>query len=147
MMHLSSSQEFQPATLGSKFEKQQEKMHGGKLASSEAYSVLSCVLLQIVYIVKPPIKRLPNSFQYNYVQQSTTQKSHLANATPTTISADQHITMCSRKLQSTSPSLHQPKEMGKAEASQKFYSIDCNSQAPSSQCQVVRGKDIVTGDN
>ena len=39
MMRLSSSREFQPATLGSKFEKQREKTHGGKSASSEAYSV------------------------------------------------------------------------------------------------------------
>ena len=37
--------------------------------------------------------------------------------------------------------------MGKAEASQKFYSIEYNSQAPSSQHQVVREKDTVTGDN
>ena len=39
MMCLPSSQEFQPATLGSKFEKQREKTLGGKSASSEAYSV------------------------------------------------------------------------------------------------------------
>ena len=33
--------------------------------------------------------------------------------------------------------------MEKAEASQKFYSIDCNSRAPSSQRQVAREKDTV----
>ena len=37
--------------------------------------------------------------------------------------------------------------MEKAEASQKFYSIDCNSRAPSSQRQVAREKDTVTEDN
>ena len=41
MMRLSSCQEFQLATLGSKFEKQREKTHGGKSASNEAYSVSS----------------------------------------------------------------------------------------------------------
>ena len=80
-------------------------------------------------------------------QQSTTQKSHLANASSTTIPVDQHITMNSRRLQSTSPSLQQPKEMEKAKASQKFYSIAYNSRTPSSQCQVVREKDFVTRDN
>ena len=55
--------------------------------------------------------------------------------------------MSSRRLQSTSPSLHQPKEMGKAEASQKFYSIDYNSQAPSLQHQFFKEKDTVTRDN
>ena len=75
MMRLSSSQEFQPATLGSKFEKQREKTHGGKSASSEAYTLfLSCVTLPIVYKVKPPIKRLPNSFQYNH--SSHLRRSH-----------------------------------------------------------------------
>ena len=65
------------------------------------------------------------------------------------ISADQHITMSSRRLRSTSPSLHQPKELEEAEASQKFYSIDhdYNSQVPSSQHQIVREKNTVTGDN
>ena len=101
--------------------------------------------LPVVYKVKPAIKRLPNSFQYNHSSQLHGRKSHLANATPTTISADQHITMSSQRLQSTSPSLHQPKEMEKAETSQKF-SIDYNLQAPSSH-QVVREKNYVTGDN
>ena len=41
MMHLSSSQEFQLATLGSKFEKQRDKTHGGKLASSDTYTLVS----------------------------------------------------------------------------------------------------------
>ena len=148
MMHLSSSQEFQPATLGSKFEKQREKTHGGKLASSEAYSVsIMCDTSNCIQSQAPnqeASQQLPVQ-----PQQSSTQKSHPANATPTTISADQHITMSSRRLRSTSPSLHQPKELEKAEASQKFYSIDhdYNSRAPSSQHQIVREKNTVTGDN
>ena len=55
--------------------------------------------------------------------------------------------MSSQRLQSASPSLHHPKEMEKAEASQKFYSIDYNSRAPSSQRQVFWEKDTVTGNN
>ena len=145
MTHLSSSQEFQLATLGSKFEKQREKTHGGKSASSEAYSVsITCDTSNCVHS-QAPYQKASQQLPIR-LQQSATQKSHLANATPTTISADQHITMSSLRLQSTSP-LHHPKEMGKAEASQKFYSIDYNSQAPSSQRQVVREKDTVTGDN
>ena len=146
MMHLSSSQEFQRATLGSMFEKQQEKTHGGKLASSEAYSVsIMCDTSNCVHSQAPNQKASQQLLIQ--LQQSTTQKLHLANATPTTISTDQHITMSSRRLQSTSPSLHQPKEIRKAEASQKFYSIDYNSQALSSQHQVVREKDTVARDN
>jgi len=42
--HLSSRQEFPLAMSGSKFERQREKTHGGKWASSEAYSVsISCM--------------------------------------------------------------------------------------------------------
>ena len=146
MMRLSSSQKFQPASLGSKFEKQREKMHGGKSASSEAYSVSfmcdtsNCIQSHAPY--QEASQQLPVQ-----PQQSSTQKSHSANTTPTTISADQHITMSGRRLQSTSPSLLQPKELEKAEASQKFYSTDYNSQAPSSQHQIVREKNTVTGDN
>ena len=146
MMHLSSSQEFQPASLGSKFEKQREKMHGGKSASSEAYSVsFTCDTSNCIQSQAPNqevSQQLPVQ-----TQQSSTQKLHPANATPTTISADQHITMSGRRLQSTSPSLLQPKELEKAEASQKFYSTDYNSQAPSSQHQIVRERNTVTGDN
>ena len=143
-MPLSSSQEFQPATLGCKFEKQREKTHGGKSASSEAYSV--SIMCDTSNCIQSQVPNQEASQQLPIQpQQSTTQKSHLANATPTTISADQHITMSSQRLQSTSPSLHQPKVMEKAEASQKF-SIDYNSQAPSSH-QVVREKNYVPGDN
>ena len=146
MMCLPSCQEFQPAMLGSKFEKQRVKTHGGKSASSEAYSVFStcdtsnCIQNQASN--QEASQQLPEQ-----PQQSSTQKSHIANATPTTISANQHITMSSRRLQSTSPSLHHPNEMEKVEASQTFYSIDYNSQAPSSQHQVVWEKNSATEDN
>ena len=59
LMPLSSSQEFQP---GCKFEKQREKTHGGKSASSEAYSVsIMCDTSNCIQS-QAPIKRLPNSF-------------------------------------------------------------------------------------
>ena len=118
------------------------------MASSEAYSVsITCDTSNCIQSQAPnqeASQQLPVQ-----PQQSSTQKSHPTNATPTTISADQHITMSSRRLRSTSPSLHQPKELEEAEASQKFYSIDhdYNSQAPSSQHQIVREKNTVTGDN
>ena len=146
IMHLSSCQGFQPATLGSKFEKQREKMHGGKSASSEAYSVSStCDTSNCTQSQDPnqeASQRLPVQ-----PQQSTTLKSHIANATPITISADQHITMSSQRLQSTSPYLHHSREMEKVEASQTFHFIGYSSQAPSSQLQVVREKNTVTRDN
>ena len=85
LMPLSSNQEFHPATLGCKFEKQREKTHGGKSASSEAYSVsIMCDTSNCIQSQAPnqeASQQLPVQ-----PQQSTTQKSHLANATPTTIS-------------------------------------------------------------
>ena len=146
MMCLYSCQRFQPNTLGSKFEKQRVKTHGGKSASSEAYSVSSTCDTSNCIQSQAPNQEVSQRLQVQ-PQQSSTQKSHIANATPTTMSADQHITMSSRRLQSTSPSRHHPKEMEKAEASQTFYSIDYNSQAPSSQHQIVREKNSATGDN
>ena len=127
-MCLSSSQEFQPATLGSKFEKQREKTLGGKSASSEAYSV--SIMCDTSNCIQSQVSNQEASQQLPVQpQQSSTQKSHPANATPTTISADQHITMSSGRLQLTSPSLLQPIELEKAEASQNCFSIDCNAQA------------------
>ena len=145
MMCLPSSQEFQPATLGSKFEKQREKTLGGKSASSEAYSV--SIMCDTSNCIQSQVSNQEASQQLPVQpQQSSTQKSHPANATPTTISADQHITMSSGRLQLTSPSLLQPIELEKAEASQNCFSIDCNAQASSSQHQIVREKNVVTGD-
>ena len=116
MMCIPSCQEFQPAMLGSKFEKQRWKTHGGKSASSEAYSV--SIMCDTSNCIQSQAPNQEASLQLPVQpQQSTTQKSHLANATSTPISADRHITMSSQRLQSTSPSLHQPKEMDKAEAS------------------------------
>ena len=80
-------------------------------------------------------------------QQASTQKPRPPNATPTTKLSDQIIIMSSRRKQSTSPSLQQSKEMEKAEASQIFYSSDYNSQAPSSQRQIVVEIDTITRDN
>ena len=110
---------------------------------------LSRVTLPIVYMQSQAPNQEASQQLPVQPQQSSTQKSQHANATPTTISTDQHISMSSRRLRSTSPSLHQPKELEEAEASQKFYSIDhdYNSQAPSSQHQIVREKNTVTGDN
>ena len=146
MMCLSSCQGFQPTTLGSKFEKQRVKTHGGKSASSEAYSVSGMCDTSNCIQSQAPNQEVSRQLPVQ-PQQSSTQKLHIANATPTTISADQHITMGSRRRQSISPSLHHPKEMEKAEASQTFHSFDYNSQAPSSQHQVVREKNSATGDN
>ena len=86
-MHLSSRQEFPLAMSGNKFERQQEKTHGGKRASSEAYSVsitcnaLNCVKSQALN---------PKASQQHPVQllQSSTQKPRPPNATPTTKPAD-----------------------------------------------------------
>ena len=129
-MHLSSRQEFPLAKSGDKFERQREKTHGGKWASIEAYSVS-------ITSQQHPLQP----------QQSSTQKPHPPNATPTTKPADQIITMSSRRKQSTSPSLQQSKEIEKPEASQKFYASDYNSQAPSSQHHVAMEIDTVTRDN
>ena len=75
MMRLSSSQEFQPATLGSISLKSSERklMEENRLAVKLTL-FLSRVTLPIVYKVKPPIKRLPNSFQYNH--SSHLRRSH-----------------------------------------------------------------------
>ena len=116
------------------------------LACCEAYSVsitcdaLNCVESQALN---------PKASQQHPAQpqQASTQKPRPPNATPTTKPSDQIIIMSSRRKQSTSPSPQQSKEMEKAEASQIFHSSDYNSQAPSSQCQIVVEIDIVTRDN
>ena len=147
-MHLSSRQEFPLALLGSKFERQREKTHGGKRASSDAYSVsITCDALNYVKSQALNPKASQQHMHPVQPQQSSTQKPHPPNATPPTKPADQIITMSSQRKQSTSPSLQQSKEMEKAEASQTFYSSDYNSQAPSSQCQIAVEKDTVTRDN
>ena len=145
-IHSSSSQEFKLATSGSKFEKHQEKNHGGKLTNNEAYSVsITCGASNCV---KAQAHNQKVSQQHLVQpQQSTTQKPRPANAVPTAKPTDQYITMSSRRQQSTSPSQQQTKEMEKAEVGQKFYSSDYNSRAPSSQRQVAREKDTVTRDN
>ena len=133
-MHHSSSQEFQLATLGSKFEKQQERNHGEQLASSETYSI--SITCDASNRVKSQALNQKASQQHPVQpQHSTTQKPRPANTTPTTKPADQYITMSSRKQQSTSPSLRQTTEIS-----------DYHSRAPSSQCQVARVTDTVTSD-
>ena len=145
-IHLSSRQKFPLAMWGNTIERQREKSHGGKWASSKAYSVsITCDALNSVKSQalnqKAPQQHLVQS------QQSSTQKPRPSNATSTTTPVDQIITMSSQRKQSTSPSLQQSKEMEKAEACQTLYSSDHNSQAPSSQRQIAVEKDTITRDN
>lgn len=142
MMHRSSSQEFKLATSGNKFEKQQEKIQGGKLTSTDVQPSSGNSLMSngSTGNSKTQTHNQKVTQQQAQPQQSTVQKSRPANPSPAVKPSDQYITT-SRRQQITPPIQQQTKETERVEAGQKFYTGDYNARAPPPQRQVTRDKD------
>ena len=148
MMHRSSCQEFKLASSGNKYDKHQERSHGGKPTSNDVQfnsSVSPSFGSATGAKTQSHNQKVPQ--QQAQPQQLTMQKSRPANPSATTKPSDQYTTMTSRKQPVQPPSQQQSKETERIDASQKFYSGDYNGRLPQSQRQVNRDKDVVGRDS
>ena len=151
MMHRSSSQEFNLAISGNKFQKQQEKNQGERCTSTEVHSNNSggnSLMSNGSSGAKPQTHNQEVEQQQTQSQQSTAQKSRPPNAaTSTTKPGDQYTTMTgSRQQQTITPSQQPAKESERAETGQKLYPNDYSSRMSPQLHQSTRDKDIVGRD-